>query len=122
MSEFFKYYKKSPAILAQQYIKNHNWYKIPYWTPDNPINDYARINSVIPANLNIWMSRSYVRLQNVSLGYTIPQDILDIVKFSNARIAFNIENAAVWTKWELGDPESRLEMPRIYSFSVDFSF
>jgi len=111
-----------PLNNAQQYIKNHNWYKIPYWTPDNPINDYARINSVVPANLDIWASRSYVRLQNVSFGYTIPKDILEAVKFSNARIAFNIENAAVWTKWELGDPESRLEMPRIYSFSVDFSF
>jgi TonB-linked SusC/RagA family outer membrane protein len=111
-----------PLNNAQQYIKNHNWYKIPYWTPDNPINDYARINSVIPANLDIWMARSYVRLQNFSLGYTIPLDILETVKFSNARIAFNIENAAVFTKWELGDPESMLEMPRIYSFSVDFSF
>lgn len=107
---------------AQQYIKNHNWFKIPYWTPDNPINDYARINSVVPANLNIWVSRSYLRLQNLSLGYSIPKDILDPIKFSRARIAFNIENAFVLTQWELGDPESRLEMPRIYSFSIDFSF
>ena len=107
---------------AQQYIKNHNWFNIPYWTPDNPINDYARINSITPVSVNIWVPRSYLRLQNFSLGYSIPEDILETIKFANARIAFNIENAAVFTNWELGDPESRLEMPRIYSFSVDFTF
>lgn len=111
-----------PFNNEQQYIKNHNWYNLPYWTPDNPINNYARVNSIIPASMNVWTSRSYLRLQNISLGYTLPRDLLESIKFSNARIAFNIENAAVWTKWELGDPESRLEMPRIYSFSVDFTF
>jgi TonB-linked SusC/RagA family outer membrane protein len=111
-----------PFNNAQQYIKNHNWYNIPYWTPDNPINNYGRVNSVIPADMDIWVSRSYLRLQNVSLGYNLPRNILETIKFSNARIAFNIENAWVLTKWELGDPESRLEMPRIYSFSIDVTF
>lgn len=111
-----------PFNNAQSYIKNHNWYEIPYWTPDNSRNDYARINSLQPSEMNVWVSRSYLRLQNLSLGYSIPQNILESVKFSKARVAFNIENAWVLTKWELGDPESMLEMPRIYSFSVDFSF
>jgi len=65
---------------------------------------------------------NYIRLQSFSLGYTIPDYLLESIKFSNARIAFNIENAFVLTKWELGDPESRLEMPRIFSFSVDLTF
>ncbi|MGC9354784.1 MAG: SusC/RagA family TonB-linked outer membrane protein, partial [Mariniphaga sp.] len=107
---------------AQQYIKNHNWFNIPYWTPDNPINDYARINSITPVDVNIWTPRDYLRLQNFSLGYAIPYFLLESIKFSNARVAFNIENAFVLTKWELGDPESRLEMPRIFSFSVDLTF
>ncbi|MBW6475403.1 MAG: SusC/RagA family TonB-linked outer membrane protein, partial [Anaerolineaceae bacterium] len=108
-----------PFHNQQEYIKNHNWYKMPYWTPDNPINNYARINSLQPSAMNIWNSRSYVRLQNVSFGYTIPRYLLETIKFSRARVSFNIENAFVLTKWELGDPESMLEMPRIYSFSVD---
>lgn len=107
---------------AQEYIKNHNWFNIPYWTPDNPINDYARANSIVPVDVSYWSPRDYLRLQNFSLGYTVPDYLLETIKFSNVRVAFNIENAFVLTKWELGDPESRLEMPRIFSFSVDLTF
>ncbi len=27
-----------PFNEDQTYIKNHNWFKLPYWTPSNPIN------------------------------------------------------------------------------------
>ena len=107
---------------AQQYIKNHNWYNIPYWTPDNPINDYTRINSITPVDVSYWSSRDYLRLQSFSLGYSIPDFLLESINFSSVRVSFNIENAFVLTKWELGDPESRLEMPRVFSFSLDLTF
>lgn len=106
----------------QEYIKNHNWYKLPYWTPLNQINDYARINSIRLADMNVYVPKSYVRFQNLSFGYTIPASLLETIKFSRARVGFSIENVAVWTKWDFGDPESEKEMPRIFSFSLDFSF
>ncbi|MEX2567148.1 MAG: hypothetical protein WD431_14485, partial [Cyclobacteriaceae bacterium] len=64
------------------------------------------------------------RLQNVSVGYNFPGGILDRLKANRLRLALNIENAAVFTPWEksLGDPESSREMPRTYSFSLDFTF
>ncbi len=113
-----------PFNNRQDYIKNHNWFNMPYWTPLNPINDFARINSISFGN-NAWISKSYVRLQNVSLGYSLPASILEKMKFDRVRLAFNIENAAVWSEWQtfnLGDPESEREMPRTYSFSLDFTF
>jgi hypothetical protein len=48
--------------------------------------------------------------------------LIENIKMSRARVSFNIDNAAVFTKWIEGDPESTREMPRTYSFSVDFSF
>ncbi len=113
-----------PFNNRQEYIKNHNWYVLPYWTPENKINDAARINSINLGGINspIWRSRSYVRIQNLALGYTLPSDLLEMIKVSRARLSFNIDNLAVFTKWIEGDPESMLEMPRTYSFSVDFSF
>ncbi len=111
-----------PFNNGQAYIKNHNWYNIPYWTPKNPINNAARINSINVANMTIWKPRSYLRFQNFSLGYSIPTDILESIKVTHARVAFNIDNVGVLTKWDEGDPESMREMPRTYSFSVDFSF
>ena len=111
-----------PFNNRQEYIKNHNWYNLPYWTPLNPINTAARINSINLGGANIWQKKSYVRIQNISLGYNLPSDILEFIKVDRARIAFSVDNAAVFTKWIEGDPESTKEMPRTYSFSVDFSF
>jgi hypothetical protein len=110
-----------PFNNRQEYIKNHNWYNLPYWTPNNQINDAARINSISFGN-NVWISKSYLRLQNVSLGYSLPPNILEKIYFDRVRLAFNIENAAILTDWFLGDPESEREMPRNYTFSLDFTF
>ncbi|MCY1720772.1 SusC/RagA family TonB-linked outer membrane protein [Prolixibacteraceae bacterium Z1-6] len=111
-----------PFNNRQEYIKNHNWFDMPYWLPTNPINDAARINSINLGGANYWQPKSYVRLQNIALGYNLPTELLEGIKISRARIAFNIDNVAVFTKWNIGDPESEREMPRTYSFSVDFSF
>ena len=111
-----------PFNNSQSYIKNHNWYDLPYWTPASPTNDAARINSINLGGANIWQDRSYVRLQNISLGYNVSPDFLEVIKVSRARLAFTIDNVAVYTKWIEGDPESLREMPRTYSFSLDFSF
>jgi len=93
---------------------------LPYWTPNNPINTAARINSINLAP-QVWQSKNYLRIQNISLGYNIPSDQLERIKVKSARLAFTVENAAVFTKWIEGDPESLSEMPRVFSFSVNFS-
>jgi TonB-linked SusC/RagA family outer membrane protein len=112
-----------PFNEDQTYIKNHNWYNLPYWTPDNAINNAARINSIrLSSDMYYWESKSYVRLQNISLGYNLPTNLMESINFSRARVSFNIDNVFVATKWIMGDPESNLEMPRTYSFSIDFSF
>ena len=111
-----------PFNNQEDYIKNHNWYKIPYWTPQNMINDDARVNSIRIGNMLIWVPKSYVRFQNLTLGYNLPKDLLQKIKFGNARVALNIDNVGLVTKWKMGDPESLSELPRIYSFSVDLSF
>lgn len=113
-----------PFNNAQEYIKNHNWYKIPYWTPLNGENEFARINSINLGGGDVWINRSYLRLQNVSLGYSLPASLLEKINSTRVRLALNIENAAVLTGWieGLGDPESSREMPRTYSLSLDFTF
>ncbi len=111
-----------PYNERQQYIKNHNWWNLPYWTPNNQIDNAARINSIKLTDTNIWTNRSYLRIQNVALGYNIPSSLLSAINVSRARIAFNIDNAGVFTNWIEGDPESMREMPRVYTISIDVSF
>jgi len=113
-----------PFNTDQTLIKNHNWYKsIGYWMPDNQLIDFARINSIrLNSDMRIYVPKDYLRLQNVSIGYTIPQGVLKTIKVSHARVAFHAENVFLITKWYEGDPESNLEMPLTWSCSVDFSF
>ena len=111
-----------PFNWEQTYIKNHNWRDIPYWTPQNARNDAARVNSIRLGGHELALARSYVRLQNVSLGYSLSPSILEKISMDRVRLAVNIENAGVWTEWIYGDPESEREMPRTYSFSLDFTF
>ncbi len=110
-----------PFNNNQTYIKNHNWYDIPYWTPNNPIDDAARINSISFGN-QVYTDKSYLRLQNVSIGYTLPEGVIEKMNLDRVRLALNIENAAVWSGWIYGDPEDWREMPTTYSFSLDFNF
>jgi len=113
-----------PFNQSQSYIKSHNWYKnIVYWMPDNQLQNFARINSIrLNSDMRIYVPKDYLRLQNLSIGYNIPATVLESIKVSRARVAFNAGNLFVLTQWYEGDPESNLEMPRIWSFSIDFSF
>ena len=46
-------------------------YILPYWTPDNPINDYARLNSGSSGTtINVFRKSSFIRVNTVSLAYT----------------------------------------------------
>jgi len=108
---------------SQGYIKNNNTAAIPYWTADNQVKDYGRIQSTADVPFSIYRSKSYVRIQNLALGYNFPKSILSPIGCSNARLSFNIDNLVVCTQeWDYGDPESYRELPRTYSFSIDVSF
>lgn len=85
---------------------------IDYWTPENPTNEYPRPNAGISgASTPYWttigyVDGSYVRLRNLSLGYTLPQ--LKKSYFSNLRLYVTATNLATWTrsaKLKQYDPE-----------------
>ncbi|MBZ4188386.1 SusC/RagA family TonB-linked outer membrane protein [Niabella beijingensis] len=80
-------------------------YVQPRWTPENPINDYARIGSKnIGTN---YVDRSFIRLDNVSLSYAVPQSWLNAIKAQSLRISASVRNVAFWAPhWKYGDPES----------------
>lgn len=109
-----------PFNNRQDYIKNHNWFNLPYWTPNNQIDNASRINSIRIGGAQYYENKSYLRIQNISLGYTVPPSVLQTLQFaSSIRLAFTVDNAAIMTPWILGDPESEREMPRTYTFSLN---
>lgn len=100
---------------------NSQWNE--YWTPDNPTNEYGRLgaNTTDPT-VNIYKKRDYVRLQNASLGYIVPQKYLKRLAIQNLKFSVNVDNAFVITKWKYYDPEASEwggSSPRIFTFGVD---
>ncbi len=75
---------------------------IDYWTPDNPSNTW---NSPTQSNDNqyVWSlylhNNSWVRLQNVTLGYTFPKSLLNQINISNIRIYATANNPLVLSSY-----------------------
>lgn len=75
---------------------------IDYWTPENPTNEYPRPNAGISGASTLYWSTlgyvdgSYLRLRNVSLGYTFPTAKKSF--FSSLRVYVTGTNLLTWTK------------------------
>ena len=80
---------------------------------------------------------SYIRLQNISLGYTFPRKWLSKTPITNLKVYANFQNLFTWTKYDGFDPEvgslygntlmngidyGRYPSPRIYTFGLNVSF
>jgi TonB-linked SusC/RagA family outer membrane protein len=80
----------------------------PYWTEENPTNEWARLfSSQGSANYNVYRDNSFVRLQNVTLNYNVPNSLLDRIGVQSLRVFTNVRNVGVWAPdWEIWDPEA----------------
>ncbi len=109
------------------------FYERPYWTPENPINDYAKMMSAAGGSVafNVWRKSSFVRLNNISLAYTLPKTTIRNVEAF--KVYLNAQNLAVFTPWDYFDPESRENsdtnnafyqnlMPRTYTLGLNLTF
>ncbi|HAT93252.1 MAG TPA: hypothetical protein DCS36_12895 [Sphingobacterium sp.] len=96
-------------------------YALPRWTPENPITDYARIGS--KNNGTNYINKSYIRLENIVLSYSIPKILLNSLKIKQLRVAASVRNVAYWTKdWRFGDPEASGDpTPRTYNLSLNLT-
>jgi TonB-linked SusC/RagA family outer membrane protein len=102
-----------------------NSYVREYWTPENPSNTYARLNSTNVQNITPKrvIDKTYIRLDNISISYSLPADIARRMDMSQLKIYAGIRNVAVWAKdWEYWDPETTSLMPRYYTAGITASF
>ena len=97
---------------------------IPYWTPENQLDDYARLRSA-PAkgvSYSVWFDKSYIRLENVALAYKVPSKFLKKTPISNLKFSLNVKNAGIWAKdWKFGDPEDGMRSQRIFTFGLNMT-
>lgn len=105
--------------------KNCNTWVKEYWTPENPTNDYARLNATGPTGATgaqKCYNRSYIRFDNLSFAYTLPKEWIKNVGIDNLKLYFNIKNLGTWSQeWEYGDPETGGLATRTYTFGLNIT-
>ena len=79
------------------------------WTESNPTSDIPRVGADI-ASMFVYSSRvvedaSFLRLRNVTLGYTLPRKVLRKMHFDTMRFYISGENLWTLTKYSGPDPE-----------------
>lgn len=103
-----------------------NKIKTPYWTEDNPTNEWARLDSKNSSPGTNWYDdRSFIRIQNITLGYTFPKTILDKFNIKSLRFYANVQNLPAFSLggWEYHwDVETRAPTPVLTAFGLDLSF
>jgi TonB-linked SusC/RagA family outer membrane protein len=111
----------------------YNNIQVDYWTIDNPTNDYPRPNknqeNITYGSALRYTDGGFVKLRNVTLGYSLPPSVIDRLKMSKFRIYFTAQNPLIWSNYKLFDPEragniTSGEMPSsiLYMGGLNLSF
>lgn len=86
--------------------KRYNHLALDYWTPKNPTNAHPRPDDDVQGSLQgssqAYRDGSFIRLRQLSLGYTLPNSLLNKTFLTKARIYLSGENLWYWTKSEMG--------------------
>ncbi|KQS37014.1 SusC/RagA family TonB-linked outer membrane protein [Pedobacter sp. Leaf194] len=96
-------------------------YVLPYWSPANPINDYARLNSGSSGtSYNVYWDNSFIRLNTVAVSYSVPSNLLTKLRVKSAKIYANVNNAGYYApKWTFWDPQNNGPTPRYYTLGLN---
>ena len=105
------------------FLDRTSWYNLPYWTADHPENTYARLySSDGSANYNVYRRKSFIRLDNVALGYSLPGKALKRIHAEGLKFYFTVKHAAFYAPdWEFWDPENSGPTPRTYVLGVNLT-
>ncbi len=90
------YYNQLRSV-TDRYTSTNTGGKLPRFTNTNVNNVYMSDRYV--------ENGSYLRIQNVSLGYRLPSGLISKARISNARLYFTIQNLHTFTKYSGYDPE-----------------
>jgi TonB-linked SusC/RagA family outer membrane protein len=111
---FFIYYRNGTtyrnSTLAGTFGENGSRYNslagLDYWTKDNPSNTYYSPFVANPYRSAIfYQDASFLRISDITLGYTLPKRQLDRLGISHARFYVQVSNPFIFTDYIGFDPE-----------------
>ena len=124
--EFGKKISYSPPLGLNG---RENYIKVDYWTPSNPNGKYPRPDaSKTPQYLGTinYYNGSYLRVENITLGYTIPSLLTKKALIERLRVYTSVQNPVVFTSFPGIDPEgargNQYPSVRNFMFGVNVSF
>ena len=116
----------SAGIFNQEATTNCNGVAMNYWTPENPSNEFPRPDegsmSYQQGGVLAYRDGSFIRLKNLSIGYTLPRSLTEKLHLSRARIYLTGENLYTWSKEGMRkyniDMENGNSFPNISTYTV----
>ncbi|MBD0404311.1 TonB-dependent receptor [Flammeovirga sp. EKP202] len=86
--------------VTQEYWENR-------WTEDNASNTHGKLGNAGAKDISSYYveDASFIRLQNISLGYTFSGPFLETMNVKNIRVYGVADNLFVWTEYSGYDPE-----------------
>jgi TonB-linked SusC/RagA family outer membrane protein len=106
------YYLLNNASVVNVDFRSDNVLRInasyvrPYWTPDNGVNNSTGVYNSPAVSSGIYESRSFVRLQDISLTYRFGPGLLKTLQLEGCQFYLAAKNPYTWTKWSGWDPET----------------
>lgn len=90
-------YYNQLATVADMYTSENTDGKLPRFTNTNTNNSYVSSRYVEDG--------SYLRIQNITLGYRLPANLINKAKISSLRVYMSMQNVYTFTKYSGYDPE-----------------
>lgn len=109
----------------------YNHLNLNYWTETNPTNDYFGVWQSNPHREAIqYMEANFWRLSNITLGYNLPNSLLERMRFSNVRLYVQannpylyVKNKNMWMDPEFNSGTYQDDLPNsTFIFGVNLSF
>ncbi len=116
---------------SENHFNNHFPKDMDFWSPENPDAIYERPGIKVSSGLagTRYSQRNFTRLQDISLAYTVPSQILGKLHLRSLKIFLSGKNLVTLTKWPGWDPETgeNLNMTGLpvlkgYSAGLNLSF
>lgn len=104
-----------------------NAMNVGYWTPENPSNEMPRPRLTYIYNISTlqYQDASYFRLRNLTLGYTLPQDLLGRAGIKDLRVFTSLTNYWTVTDFLSYGPEhgaGSYPEPKTVQFGANLTF
>ena len=112
------YFLLIPVASTDNALRMNQFAIRQYWTPDNGVTNSNGMYNNPARSAGLYQSRSFVRLQDVSISYTFNESILKKLKITACQFFVASKNPYIWTKWQGWDPETAISNPSPFTGST----